>query len=339
LRKLITRAKWRRHLSARSRSQQKANARFGVHKRERHARSLFRHRIHPFKKQGAVRAPETFSLIQNTGETIRFFDEIKKTARSRNVYVDLSGVKAMTPDAITGLLATIHQRTIGSAVVSGNVPQVSAVAEMIENSGFREHVHTPGGTRYEPKAGKIRKRHESVEAFQRVFDRILAKELVEFGTGKLFGTPRPNGPSFSVLTEAMLNTFNHASRIPGTKEPWWASVYFDPDRQRACFTFIDQGVGIFESFSMMQRLKMRLDLLASSRADILKGLFQGQVASSSGEPGRGNGIPRIYDHVKAHRIHNLTVVTNNVKGEGETDRYGMLDASYQGTLLYWEMTA
>jgi hypothetical protein len=168
---------------------------------------------------------------------------------------------------------------------------------------------------------------------------MLAKELVEFGAEKLFGVSRPNGASFSVLTEAMLNTLNHASKIPGTKEPWWASVYYDAERQRACFTFIDQGVGIFESYSIIQALRMRIDLRTTSRAGILKSLFQGQVASSSGEPGRGNGIPRIYDHVKAQRIRNLTVVTNNVKGEGETDRYEMLDASYQGTLLYWEMAA
>jgi hypothetical protein len=336
LKKLITSAKWKRYLSARSRSQQTANARFGFHERERHTKSLFRHRIHRFKKQGTVRAPDNFSLIQNSNETIGFLDQIKKTAQSRNVFVDLSGVKTITPDAICGLLATIHQRRIEPAMVSGNVPRERGAAELVENSGFREHVHTPGGSRYEPRKGMVRKQ-QSVEAFQTRFDRMLAKELVEFGTEKLFGVSRPNGPSFSVLTEGMLNTLNHASKIPGTKEPWWASVYYDVERQRACFTFIDRGVGIFESYSIIQAVKMRMELVTLSRAGILKSLFQGQVTSSSGEPGRGNGIPRMYDHAKALRIRNLTVVTNNVKGEAEHDRYEMLDASYQGTLLYWEM--
>lgn len=338
MKKLVTCEKWKRHLAARSRSQQKANSRFRRHERERHAKAAFKHRVRRFKKQGTVRAPEVFSLVQNPSETILFLNEIRETARSRNVFVDLSGVKAITPDAVAALLATIHHSRIEPAIVAGNVPQDSGAAKMVNNSGFRDHVRTPGGMPYESPRGKVRKRYRAGDVYQIRFDRLVAKELVEFGTGKLYGTPRPNGPSFSILCEAMLNTLNHASRRPGTHEPWWASVYYDAERQRACFTFIDQGVGIFQSYGLRQRLKMWLELNVLNRAETLKRLFQGEIPSSSREPGRGNGIPRIYDHSKAQRIRSLTVVTNNVKGEAETDRYEILDKSYQGTLLYWEIS-
>jgi putative methionine-R-sulfoxide reductase with GAF domain len=83
-------------------------------------------------------------------------------------------------------------------------------------------------------------------------------------------------------------------------------------------------VGIFESFKLKQKFKMWVGLRTMSRAELLKQLFQGQVASSTEAAGRGNGIPRIYEHCKSQRIRNLTVVTNNVKGEAESDRYDVL---------------
>jgi hypothetical protein len=274
-------------------------------------------------------------MVQNPNETILFLNEIRNIARSRNVFVDLSGVKVVSPDAIAALLATIHHSRIRPAVVEGNVPNDGVAARMVNNSGFRDHVHTPGGVRYESPVGKVRKRYGAGDVFQTRFDQMVAKELVEFGTEKLHGTPRPNGPSFNILCEAMLNTLNHASRWPGTSG---ASIYYDDERRRACFTFIDHGVGIFRSYGLKRRLKIWVELNLLNDAQILRRLFEGTIRSSSGKPGRGNGIPRMYDHSKAQRVRNLTVVANKVKGEAEADRYDILNEPFPGTLLYWEIS-
>jgi hypothetical protein len=45
----------------------------------------------------------------------------------------------------------------------------------------------------------------------------------------------------------------------------------------------------------------------------------------------------MYEHCRAGRIRNLTVLTNNVIGEAETERYQVLTESFEGTLLYWEI--
>jgi len=54
---------------------------------------------------------------------IRFLNEVRTLLESRNVFVDLANVTAMTPDAIAGLLAAIHHGGRVSPHVSGNVPK------------------------------------------------------------------------------------------------------------------------------------------------------------------------------------------------------------------------
>ncbi|MHB8653870.1 MAG: hypothetical protein ACYDA9_08330 [Terriglobia bacterium] len=265
-------------------------------------------------------------------------NKIKEVARERNVFVDLASIGIITPDAVAGLLATIHHSKISPAAVWGNVPNEPKAREIINDSGFRNHVGGSGGYSNLTPKGEIRKRKSSQEVFQVRFDQVAASELIDFGTRKLYGTARPNGPSYSVLCEAMLNTYNHASKRSESREPWWASVYYDAERQRACFTFIDQGVGIFKSYGYMLRLKVWAESTILSRAQALERLFQGKIPSSTVQPGRGRGIPEMYVHCKSQRIRNLTVLTNNVIGYAETDRYEVLGNTFAGTLLYWEIT-
>lgn len=134
----------------------------------------------------------------------------------------------------------------------------------------------------------------------------------------------------------MLNTLNHASR-DGEPEPWWASVFVDAERRRSCFTFIDQGVGIFKSHRLTLRLKLLENFSILDNAQILERLFQGRIPSTTRIVGRGNGIPGMYNHHKANRIKNFTILANNAIGRAETESYQMLAASFEGTILYWEI--
>ena len=243
----------------------------------------------------------------------------------------------MTSDAIAGLLATIHHCETGGASVSGNVPSDPLPKAMLNDSGFRNYVRSSPIYRQSLTArGQIIRRTARGEAFHNRFDQHLANRLIEFANLKLTGSAKPHGPSFSVFCEAMLNTLNHAAEPGGSHEPWWASAYFDSDRNCVCFTFIDQGVGIFRSYPLTMALRMRA-LTLLSRGEILERLFHGKIPSSTKLPGRGNGIPEMYQHCKAGRIRNLIVIANNAIGNGETEKYGELSNSFPGTLLYWEI--
>jgi hypothetical protein len=284
-----------------------------------------------------VFGPAVFSLIRNADSMIEFFNEVRAVATRRNVYVDLSKVTVLTPDAIATLLATIHHCRIGGAQISGNVPLNVEAEQMLNDSGFRTYVRNSPTFQYVTPKGHIEKRTISGETFQNKFDQYLAERLIEFATSKLSGTRQPHRPSFSVFCEAMLNTFNHAAKSEHLHEPWWASVYFDSTRQRACFTFIDQGVGIFRSHRFTRRLNLLRSLYMLNPGEILKLLFHGEIPSTTRLPGRGNGIPGMCDHCKAGRIKQFMVITNRAIGNAETDTYGVLSHEFAGTLLYWEI--
>jgi hypothetical protein len=66
-------------------------------------------------------------------------------------------------------------------------------------------------------------------------------------------------------------------------------------------------------------------------------ILQGEVRSSTRVPGRGNGLPGMYNHCKAGRIRNLTVLANDAIGHAESDEFEELRSSFHGTIVYWEV--
>src|SRR5207302_2753710 len=96
-------------------------------------------------------------------------------------------------------------------------------------------------------------------------------------------------------------------------------------------------VGIFKSHRLTIALRMAENFNVFDRGDLLKRILRGEVPSSTREPGRGNGIPGMYDHCKNERIKNLVILANDAFGNAETESYQVLSKSFAGTLLYWEI--
>jgi len=185
LKKLITQPKWKRYLAARSRSQQEANARFAEHKQKRNAARTGRQRPIDFRKLKTVRlaAPEIFSVIRNPSEVTSFLNRIRQlaTTRENKVFVDLSDVKVITPDAIAALLATIHRQEVRNGFIYGNTPKDLRPGQVLNESGFRNYVRsTESGER--ATLGKIQKKPSSRNTFQSKFDQFVAQELGRVNT-------------------------------------------------------------------------------------------------------------------------------------------------------------
>lgn len=339
MKKLIVGQKWKNYLASRSSYQMKAMARFARHRRVRAAHAFKHKRPKHFRKEVPVVAPLEFSIIHNPEGFVAFAKEMRAAAKSNNIYVDLSEVKSMTSDAIAGLLATNQRCRVSGTLIRGNSPKEAEAKDMLANSGFREYVGGSISRQVSVPTGRIKKFQRRRETVQNRFDQRVALELVEFATLQLTGVVRPHGPSYSLFSEAMLNTWNHASG-GGLYEPpeaWWASIYYDSARKRACFTFLDQGIGIFKSHTLTRTLKVMSLFGLLNEAEILERLFRGQIPSSTREPGRGNGIPWMYETCKAGRIKNLTIIANRAFGDAERDIYRVLSSDLQGTLIYWEI--
>jgi hypothetical protein len=115
------------------------------------------------------------------------------------------------------------------------------------------------------------------------------------------------------------------------------SVYCDTESRKAAFTFIDQGIGIFESQSLLFRLRLAKKVLLNKRTDVLRELLHGNIPSSTGLRYHGYGLPGIYKACVHQRIRNLVIVSNNVYANVEKDEYRPLKSSFDGTILYWEV--
>ncbi len=337
MKKLIVGEKWKRYLASRSRHELRAKTRFTDYRRRKAKSHLGHARPKHFKKDGIVSGPRVFSIIHNPIGMIDFFDQMEHMAKRRNVIVNLSNVESMTPDAIAGLLAAIHRCKSTGAHVKGNVPRSAAPKKMLNESGFRNYVHSRVGAREHAEMGRIARFTRSSEAFNNRFDQFLATDLIQFANQRLRGQALPHQPSYSVFSEAMLNTWNHASRSEDSREPWWASVYVDEDRHCACFTFLDRGVGIFGSHNLTLKLSLLSNLRVLNSAQLLKQIFKGEIPSTTREAGRGNGIPGMYAHCRAGRIKNLTIISNHANGNAESETYVVLPKEFVGTLLYWEI--
>jgi hypothetical protein len=284
-----------------------------------------------------IAGPEHFSIINNPEEMIQFFRSMASAKKPQTVHVDLRQVKTMTPDAIAGLLAAIHHCNTRGVSVVGNDPEDTHPKAMLNESGFRDYVRSRTSFIHPPKMGSVFKFSSSGEAAQNKFDQRIANSLVQFAGQKLTGVAKSHGPSYSVFCEAMLNTWNHAAKPEKERKHWWASAYFDSTRNRACFTFLDRGLGIFKSHRLTTKLKLLKTFQFLSSAELLRRIFRGEIPSTTREPGRGNGLPGMYDHCKAGRIKSLTVVSNDVLGKVETETYETLSGSFEGTLIYWEI--
>ncbi len=141
--------------------------------------------------------------------------------------------------------------------------------------------------------------------------------------------------AYGHLLECMGNTHQHASDAPG-EQPWWASVFRDTRRHCDCFTFVDMGVGIFNSIELSIRLKL-YNLVGRLRPLILKELLEGNIPSSSGMPYRGRGLPSIYRSCIDGKVQRLVLVTNNVFADTAINDFRGLPQELKGVVLYWEV--
>jgi hypothetical protein len=203
---------------------------------------------------------------------------------------------------------------------------------MIRASGFDQYLRSSGAPP-KKRSGAIVKRDITLDS--RRADPRCAQQLVDFAAKEDRDISRLR-PAYENLLECMSNTHQHAAAKEGT-ENWWASVFQDSSRRCDCFTFVDMGVGIFESIELNLRLKA-YSLIGVGRLEIIRKLLAGEIPSSTGLAYRGKGLPSINASLKEkHVLTRLVIVTNDVYVDVGVDRFDKLGRPLRGLLLYWEV--
>jgi hypothetical protein len=279
-------------------------------------------------------APKNFSLIENTEEVLTYFKNASKYLNeSFPVRFDISEIDALTTDAIALQIARIKDANFHkNRGILGNAPNNAKLKELFLQSGFYNYVQTPG---QKPQIKDTTLIHKITN--NRV-EPLIAKEACLSGLRHVFNSEEIFDPLYDIIIEIMQNTNNHAGEERGMYD-WWIHIYNDPISKTSKYTFLDLGVGIFESLPARtfkeKTLAEKLGL--SHNVDLIEPLFNGEIKSRTGKPERGKGIPQVYESSKDDAFSKFLLITNDVWVDLKSLETKKLKNNFSGTLFYWEL--
>jgi hypothetical protein len=278
-----------------------------------------------------IDAPSNFSFIHNPEAYIEFLNRITEAAKRKPVFIDISQITELTTDAIYTLLCKAsdanftHRRPIYC-----NRPKDQRLSEIWAESGFNKYL-TSGFEEYAGNAANIRN-HWSNDVVADYSDK-----LIRFATQKILGAAKHCKGIQRTYVEVMSNTIQHATG----KGTWWTAVFCDQSNAVACYTFVDSGIGIFQSAKMLAfRLREKLtNLLGYSNVDLLKDILGGKSITATRQGYRGQGLFSIGKVAGRNQMKNLILISNDVYANITTKQFRILSAPYKGTFYYWEYDA
>lgn len=356
MKKIYTTAKWKSHQksknakalrrrSEKKRKEHNTNKKIEKHrakKREELKRQgiisphIVRKNLNPKnpKKHKNLPSPPNFSFINNTEKVIDYLNLAEKTIRERKqIIFDISEITDLTPDAITLLIAKINHKKFNRGIqIQGNAPKNEQLRTIFIESDFYSYVHS--------KIPKYKKDNNLLlhkETNNKVEPKI-AKEACLIGIRHTFQNEEIYEPLYNILIEAMQNTNNHADLDTRGKYDWWLYVYGDPITRITSYSFLDLGVGIFESLPVQNwRRNFLTKLNISSNLDLVDKLFAGEISSRTGKGERGKGLPQIYQCAQDQNIKEFKIISNDVYADLKNNQHRKLSTTFAGTLLYWEI--
>jgi hypothetical protein len=287
------------------------------------------------RKYSQLVAPSQFSLIDNPDEVIEYFAHARRLlVKSRHVSFDLSSVAGVTPDAIALLSASVNSKWFtGKGAIAGNGPTEPTAARMFEQSGFYDHVKTRM-----PQPSQTKQHLLLHRVTQNKVENIEAMNAGKLAVAHIYGDGRRVRPLYEVFIECMANTNNHAEPGEIGFYDWWLFVYNDPNKKRTIFTFLDLGVGIFQSLPVQSFWRDTLRSFGfTSNLAILPKLFAGEISSRTLQSERGKGIPRIHEHATGGTFRRFVMIANDVYADLTSGRQFILQKPFHGTLFCFEI--
>lgn len=203
---------------------------------------------------------------------------------------------------------------------------------MFRESGFFDHMSSPFrkfNRKNSPKLIHKLTNHKVVTSIARTCCEDVFKKLdLDFKDDL--------EPLYDVLIEAMQNTNNHASAGQSVTYDWWLYEYEDKGKNLMHYTFLDIGIGIFESLPVKKYVIDVLKLLEiRSNLDLVDDLLAGKIKSRTKRPERGKGIPQIYELSKDPLYKDFYILSNDIMINTKTDERTELREPFLGTLYYW----
>lgn len=287
----------------------------------------------PFEK---IKAPEHFSLIENTNQVVKYINDCKEYIKQgKNVEWDISDVNIFTPDAITLFAACFNDPNYKKCLMRGNHPKNDEVRKIFVESGFHDFVCCD-------ERLKCHSNHKSNYLHKESDYKVqgaVARDACKYGVAHVFGNYKDVQELYEMLVEAMSNTNNHAAGKDKEGEIKWWLYTCNSNNELTSYSFVDLGVGIFDSapFNLFKRISTRLGFKCN--ADYVPKLLSGEIGSRKEYEHnvRGKGIPQIARNSKKDYIKRAYIISNDVKIDLKTGDAIPLNEEFKGTFLYWEL--
>lgn len=328
MKKLYTKAKSKRFFKTKARKRKRKNRKYTP------GHYLYSDPT-PKKKSKTIvslNAPLAFSFIENTDGMLIFFQEAKDILSKNDIKFDLKDIEILTIDSISVFIALIKDRKFSNKnLVVGNSPRLIELKELFIQSGFYEFVKSKISTPVVLNSTLIHK------VTKNKVEPTIAKKVCLMGIKHSFGNENIFDPLYDVIIEIMQNTNNHAGNKRGEYN-WWMQVYNDPITSVSKYTFLDLGVGIFESLPARNHKDLLLKAIKfQHNADLVWPLFNGEIKSRTGKLERGKGIPQVFESSKDENFTRFILISNNVYVNLKTMEILKLNNSFNGTFFYWEL--
>lgn len=282
-------------------------------------------------------SPDNLSLVDNTNAVIEYINDCKVLLHKKEkVVMDIENVQNLSPDAIALLAACANDANYSGKYgkLSGNAPKEPRLLKLFAESGFYKFVSSSKLMKSVQKQ-EVNLLHK--ESHFQVQPEI-AKEACLYGTKHVFSSTEPFSDLYEMIIEAMSNTNNHANKKHEGTTKWWLYTYNDPNG-KTCYSFIDLGVGIFDSLPVNRYKKLTNWIGISHNVDLVQDLLDGKIKSREiiDNDLRGKGIPQIARNSQQDVFGRAYIISNDVKINLKTRDAEKLKSNFQGTCLYWEL--
>jgi hypothetical protein len=279
-----------------------------------------------------IPAPTEFSLINNTEAVLEYFKIAREYLKEGYpIRFDISKINSLTPDAIILQIARIKDEKFHNKNgIAGNAPDDPKLKKLFMESGFYNYVNTSGS---KPN-GKDTLIHKITK--NKVEPKI-AKDACLIGLKHSLDSDEIFDPMYDILIEIMQNTNNHAGQTRGQYD-WWLHIYNDPTTKISKYTFLDLGVGIFDSIPALNFKNTITKAVGfTNNTNLVKPLFNGEIKSRTAKPERGKGIPQVYESSKHESFNKFIMISNDVYVDMKNLNTKKLNNNFSGTLFYWEL--
>lgn len=142
-------------------------------------------------------------------------------------------------------------------------------------------------------------------------------------------------PVYSLIGEIISNSVEHANPLRKDKN-WLLSVHYESDKVK--IMVLDIGLGILSTLKKKFHQKLVDITTFTSDVQTLYNLFDKKYQSSTFESNRNKGLPKIKLCYDSNFISNLIVITNGVLLDFSGVDSKKLNANFQGTYYYWEVS-